>query len=333
MEHAMSGMPQGCILLICLYVDDALIAYSSKAALQSLHDALTESGYELKTEDPAEGYLGAKIDTDKHTIRLSQEAYIRKVAQEFGFAESRPQYTPMETGLALRPAEEGETLADPKAYQSLLGSLLWLASYTRPDVSHAVSVLGQFASKPTVLHKRALVRIGRYVLTTCTQGLRYRPCARHSLEFFSDASYGDRAQGRSSIGFIVTRSGAAVSWQAKGLKEVARSTAEAELYALNLAAGEASYFKFLLQEIDPTSDEATTPFTLWGDNQAANSLARGTGTSSRTRHIDLRKFWIRSLVAKKHIDVKYVSTTDQLADLLTKPLPRVRHDERHLLGT
>ena len=186
-------MPQGCILLICLYVDDALIAYSSKAALQSLHDALTESGYELKTEDPAEGYLGAKIDTDKHTIRLSQEAYIRKVAQEFGFAESRPQYTPMETGLALRPAEEGETLADPKAYQSLLGSLLWLASYTRPDVSHAVSVLGQFASKPTVLHKRALVRIGRYVLTTCTQGLRYRPCARHSLEFFSDASYGDRA--------------------------------------------------------------------------------------------------------------------------------------------
>ena len=327
MEHAMSGMPQGCILLICLYVDDALIAYSSKAALQSLHDALTESGYELKTEDPAEGYLGAKIDTDKHTIRLSQEAYIRKVAQEFGFAESRPQYTPMETGLALRPAEEGETLADPKAYQSLLGSLLWLASYTRPDVSHAVSVLGQFASKPTVLHKRALVRIGRYVLTTCTQGLRYRPCARHSLEFFSDASYGDRAQGRSSIGFIVTRSGAAVSWQAKGLKEVARSTAEAELYALNLAAGEASYFKFLLQEIDPTSDEATTPFTLWGDNQAANSLARGTGTSSRTRHIDLRKFWIRSLVAKKHIDVKYVSTTDQLADLLTKPLPRVRHEE------
>ena len=93
------------------------------------------------------------------------------------------------------------------------------------------------------------------------------------------------------------------------------------------AAPRLHYFKFLLQEIDPTSDEATTPFTLWGDNQAANSLARGTGTSSRTRHIDLRKFWIRSLVAKKHIDVKYVSTTDQLADLLTKPLPRVRHEE------
>ena len=126
----------------------------------------------------------------------------------------------METGLALRPAEEGETLADPKAYQSLLGSLLWLASYTRPDVSHAVSVLGQFASKPTVLHKRALVRIGRYVLTTCTQGLRYRPCARHSLEFFSDASYGDRAQGRSSIGFIVTRSGAAVSGRQKGSRKL-----------------------------------------------------------------------------------------------------------------
>jgi hypothetical protein len=190
------------------------------------------------------------------------------VAQEFGFAESRQQHTPMETGLALRPAEEGETLADPKSYQSLLGSLLWLASYTRPDVSHAVSVLGQFVSKPAVLHKRALVRIGKYLLTTCTQGLCYRSSGRHSLEFFSDASYGDRAQGHSSIGFLVT-----------------------------------------------------------GDNQAANCLARGTRTSSRTRHIDLRKFWVRSQVAKGHIDVKYVSTTDQLADLLTKPLPRARHEE------
>ncbi len=325
-------------LTLVVYVDDCAVGHDSRTAFDAFIKALKDGGYGVKVESPLRGFLGIRINADRENGRvlIDQEQYIAKMASDLGFTESRPRYTPLETGVRLSSDQcpEKADHADVRFMQKLVGMLLWIVNGTRPDSADAVGLVAQFASNPAKIHLRAALRVAIHLYTTRTLALTYNKCASPRLQFYADASHGDRDGKRSTIGYVALKNGGAVSWQSKALKIVCLSTCESELYALNLAAVEALYFKNVLNDLFPESPDATDATTLYGDNQAANAIAKGTGLSSRTRHINLRECWIRELVAKKSIEVKYISTKSQLADIMTKPLAREQHEtlRSYILG-
>lgn len=136
---------------------------------------------------------------------------------------------------------------------------------------------------------------------------------------YSDADWaGNTANSkRSTSGYVFVLAGAAISWISKRQNIVALSSTESEYIAAISAAQEALFLRQLLQQIAPSP---TTPTLLLLDNQGALKLAEGTGTSKRTKHIDIRYHFIREAVANGSIKCQYIPTADMVADTLTRPV-------------
>jgi len=148
--------------IIAIYVDDLLIAGASKSDIQALKDSLSVR-FKMSDLGPCHFYLGMEVirDRPRRTLRLSQEAYLRKVLEDNQMATCAPVATPMEATTRLLPADSGYH-ADPsfrRAYQSAVGSLMYAMLGTRPDLAFAISIILRFASNPTKTHMKAIKRI------------------------------------------------------------------------------------------------------------------------------------------------------------------------------
>jgi hypothetical protein len=225
---------------------------------------------------------------------------------------------------------EGE--ADPKithGYAQLIGSLMYLALGTRPDIAYAVNWLAQFTSDPKPLHWTAVKRVFRYLKFTKHHKLTYggddEDIRNTNLNFFCDADWANDATDRKSISRYVTLvAGGAVAWSSKKQQTVALSTAEAEYVAATHIAKQVLWQRTLLQELDFPLPSTSTIFT---DNQAAISISHHPEFHARTKHIDIAHHFLRDLIAEGTINTVYVNTRDNLADLFTKGLTRDLHDD------
>ena len=119
--------------------------------------------------------------------------------------------------------------------------------------------------------------------------------------------------------------GAAVIWKSQRQPCVALSTAEAELVAMTEATGHIIHIVRLLDHLQISQQK---PITLVCDSQAAIAIAVGNGASPRRKHIDVKYYYVREQMKEGTINIKWVVTQDQPADILTKPLP-VDAFERH----
>ena len=143
---------------------------------------------------------------------------------------------------------------------------------------------------------------------------------------YSDADWASAIDRKSTSGFIYFLAGGAVSWGAKQQKCVAHSSAESEYVALTAAGRECLWLRRVMSEISCLGcNSMPVPTVIYGDNQACALWCVNPIQHSRQKHIDIAHHAIREWVADGEIVVKYVSTRDQLADLLTKFLPRYAH--------
>ena len=141
----------------------------------------------------------------------------------------KPTAVPMDPGLKLESAKDDQEVVNQQAYQSSVGSLLYLSTVTRPDIAFAVGTVARFASKPTSTHWAALKRILRYLRGTSDLGILYNSETNMPLVAYSDADWaGDVNDRKSTSGYIFQLSGAAVSWRSKKQNCVALSSAEAD---------------------------------------------------------------------------------------------------------
>ena len=176
-----------------------------------------------------------------------QQKYALEVVDKFGMGDSKPASTPFEPGSILGvegcPQNEEERAAmEVIPYRSLVGSLMYLAVCTRPDLAMGVSTLSRFCQDPGMLHWEAAKRLLRYVKGSAGDGLLYGKGEEVGLWGYSDASYGsDPETKRGRSGFIMMSGGAAISWGSKLQEVVALSSTEAEYMALTHAAQEALY--------------------------------------------------------------------------------------------
>ena len=329
--------------ILSLYVDDLVIACNDLAWLTQFKARIKEK-YDMVDLGEVRHLLGMNIERDrvKRQFYLSQPNHINKLLEQMNMLDCNTQASPMDAGTRLqkdmRPCPDGEELPPyvPDAefmqrYQKALGSLNFIATYTRPDISFAVSTLGQFNKAPQKEHWSALKRVIRYLKGTThhrlTLGGKLGNDADNPLRIrgYSDADYANDCDKRRSItGYVFYIGDGPVSWGSARQKTVALSTCEAEYMALAQATQEAVALGNMLTSLGYLQHGTAVP--LHCDNQAAVHVAHNNKSTGALKHVDVKFHFVRQMIKRHRIVVSHVPAALQLADVLTKPLNRVKHE-------
>ena len=263
-------------------------------------------------------------DRAARTITIHQERYINTVLERFGMQDSNPVATPLDPSAKLVPLPDGEASADVP-YATAIGSLMYAAVGTRPDIAFAVQALSQFNARPSNAHWTAVKHVMRYLKGTRHLGLQFGATTL-DLVGYSDADWAQSlVDRRSTSGYVFKLAGGPVSWSSKKQPTVALSTMEAEYIALAHAAKEAIWLRALLTELGHAPNGATP---LFSDNQAAIAFAHDNQFHARAKHIDIRHHFVRERIEADDISVTYCASEDNCADMLTKALARPTHDKQ-----
>src|ERR1700730_2169630 len=209
-------------------------------------------------------------------------------------------------------------------YLQAVGSLMYLAVATCPDIAYAVGVLARVSKNPGLAHWKAVKHLFHYLKGTMDLKLTYAPDPSSPELFttFSDADHaGNPDNGRSTGGYVVKMGTGAISWSSRLQGIVALSTTEAEYVAATSAGQETLWLCNLFQEMGyPISG----PSALYLDSASALAVAKNPEHHGRMKHLDLRFYWLRDEVEKGTISLGHVSTSAMPADILTKALGRVK---------
>nr|AAS01944.1 putative retrotransposon protein [Oryza sativa Japonica Group]ABF97221.1 retrotransposon protein, putative, Ty1-copia subclass [Oryza sativa Japonica Group] len=234
-------------VILCLYVDDILIFGTSLNVIEEVKDYLSKS-FEMKDLGEADVILNIKLQRgDEGGITLVQSHYVDKVLSRFGYSDCKPAPTPYDPSVLLR--KNRRIARDQLRYSQIIGSLMYLASATRPDISFAVSKLSRFVSNPGDDHWQALERVMRYLKGTMSYGIHYTGYPK-VLEGYSDSNWiSDADEIKATSGYVFTLGGGAVSWKSCKQTILTRSTMEAELTALDTATVEAEWLRELLMDL------------------------------------------------------------------------------------
>ena len=317
-------------IIMCIHVDDFYVVSSNEELLLRLHEALVKQYGEVTSkEGDLLSYLGFKIDTDQDTgsIIISQPAYIRKMVEKFLTADEmkskRSFRTPMRT-VDLRPMIGDDLLTDVQGSLEMVGSLNYLAQFSRPDILFAVSVLAQKCSKPTNCDVRKAKRVFQYLRRTPDVGVIFSP-GEVVLTCYADAAYNVYPDARSHIGYTFSLSKQDGSFYAKSRKTklTALSSTEAEYVALCEACRDAVWLRRLLSDMGFPQNK---PTLIWQDNKSTIDFVRGHRQHQASKHINPKFHYSGEMVAKGEIRIEHISTKMMVADILTKALPSYDHD-------
>ena len=252
-------------------------------------------------------------------------------------SECNPALTPMEEGIKLSVAMSPRTPEEKLGmraipYRELVGKLLYLAIATRPDISFAVGVLCRFVENPGQDHWEAGKRILRYLKGTIDMSLVYsRSTSPDLFTTYSDADLtGNPDNGRSTGGFAICIGGGAVQWGSRLQPHVSLSSTESEYTTVSKVGCEVIWMRYLLGEF---GYDMTRPSPILVDNASAIQVARHPEHQSTMKHVHRAYHWIRDHVEQGNISVTHVPGVDNLADIFTKPLGRVKFSKfREMLG-
>ena len=313
----------GCRLLIMLFVDDGLMISNSSATMDKVLDFMKDVFITKVTLDP-ELYVGIHLHRDRshHLIYIDQALYIKTMLEKYRFTESHPVSTPAEPGAHLRPVttDSDDTIESHFPYAQIIGSLQFAALTTRPDIAYAVNNAAQFKNHPTTANCNAVRRILKYLKGT--SDYRIPLGGQHStfiLTAYADVDYAAAiADRKSRTSYVIFFYGNPIAWTSKKQPCVATSTTHSEYIACYAVATEVIWLRRLLASIGIPQTKPTTIFT---DSQSAMRLALNPEFHSRTKHVDVKFHFLREQVVLRSIDIQYLLTQQQIADIMTKALP------------
>ncbi|KAE9207773.1 hypothetical protein PF004_g16945 [Phytophthora fragariae] len=332
----------GGVTLVGAYVDDLLVTGTSNARVDAFFEDMAV--LELKDLGVVSKFLGIGFEYDKDKgWLLEQRQVILWMLDKFGLSEASAVRVPI--GGEHENDVDGELLPNDGAgspqrptvqtFQSLVGSLLWIARCTRPDIAYAVHRVTRRTHEHRVSDWRLAKKIARYLKGTVdTKFAMHAP--RGSMS--EDTNCGGRVQrrrlrrrprGRKSVsGGVLMVCGMVVGWICKKQSSVALSTMEAEFVAASQVTAEMLGVVELLSEI---GIKVEVPYKLHVDNQAAIKQIEGEDTSGRAKHINIRLKFIKDLSRNKGLNVSYCESKLMRADILTKTLPAPRLEELRVL--
>jgi hypothetical protein len=171
----------------------------------------------------------------------------------------------------------------------------------------------------------------RYLKGPIDCGLSYDGDHDFTLSGYTDADWaGSVSDRKSTSGYCFSLGSTMISWQSRKQSRIALSTLEAEYIVACSSSYEDIWLRKLLTGLFDLEMEATT--ILW-DNQSCIKMTKNPVFHDRSKHIEIRYHYIHDMVQRGAIKLKYVSTDEQVADVLTKPLSRVKFEHfRDKLG-
>ena len=313
---------------LAVWVDDIVISASAAELRTRFVNALS-SRFSIDDGGELSWVLGVRVHRDRHarSLTLSQTMYVGDVLSKHApyVTMARRFDAPLSTEDKLTrdqcPAEGSKERADMRprqaTYMAVVGALLWLASFTRPDLTHAASVLARFVSNPAHAHFVAMQRVLTYLHNTRDLGLRFAPHVAKGLEVYTDADWSTKF---STAGCVAMLYGCPVHWHTRLQRSVSHSTAEAEYVAASMAARELCFLRELLLDMDKLP-VGPTPMLM--DSKSAIDMAFDPVAFKKTKHILRDAEFLRDMVAREVTVPRHVSSADQLADGFTKALPRL----------
>jgi transposase InsO family protein len=316
--------PSGTILA-AVHVDDFLSVASSHEENERFKEQMRQV-WSISDPGDVRFVVGIAVEWDRpnHTVMLSQMALIDRIVSQFGQSDASPLSMPMAPGLKLRRVDPASLTASDRQeltklpYRSLVGSLLYLAVASRPDISYSVQQLSQYLDCFSYTHWNAAIRVVRYLKGT--RSLRLHLGGSHDLTLtgYSDSDWANCLDTRRSVGgYAFSLGSGIVSWNARKQKTVAASSCEAEYVAAFNAAKENSWLRMLFHEIGFTFPK---PTTIRCDNNAAICLSEDPLLHERVKHIDIKYHFLRERAESGELKLLYINTKDNLADLFTKAL-------------
>lgn len=315
-------------IIVFFYVDDILIAShpSVKDEAANIERQLHQH-WELTDHGDAHWFLGIRIirNREEKKLWLCQDTYIATMAAKYNLTDRPPISTPFPAE-DLLPYSGNARPQDIDIFARKIGSAQYATTITRTDAAKATAKLAQFMTNPGPQHLQAIDRVIVYLYHTRFLAIQYGHGSCHkSIEFSSDASFGDNVGRKSSAGYICQMYGGPIDWKASKQSTVTTSTTEAELLALSDAARSLYYWERLLGRIQ---FEASHPITIQCDNsQTVELICNPEGKlHTKLRHVDIHSHWLRQEVKRGHVKIEWVPTTTIVADGLTKALPRQKHE-------
>ena len=307
-----------------VYVDDTVVISNDKILLDEFRASIKKE-FKMTDLGPLTKILGMEVtrDRERRTLEIRQTTQIQKMLETFGMSDCKPVSTPMDKEPERSSAEEGS--ADVE-YMSMVGSLLYISGMTRPDITYAVQSLLRHMQSSTDAHKTMAKRIMRYLKGTKDLGIVYNGRVANPLvlEAFSDSTWAsDKETMKSVTGGFNRLAGACVSWNCKRQPTVALSSSEAEYMAASAATQDVVHTREFLKSLHFAQDG---PTKIYEDNQGAIAMSENPVHHKRTKHIDIRHHFIRERVESGDVKLVYVPTDRQIADILTKPLDRVKFE-------
>ena len=303
---------------VAVFVDDLIIASNDLSLMDEIKSMLHQK-FKMTDLGQLSWFLGIEFERGPDFCSLNQSQYLENLLKKHGMSECKPVSTPC----IEKPDFDDDELTDVpnELYRSIVGSLVYAVTCTRPDLCWVVSKLSQYLNEPVTKNRwMAVKRVLRYVQGTKAQRLYYRK-SKSELTGFCDASWGEVADRKSTTGFCFTMSQsetAMLVWRSKKQSCVALSSCEAEYLAMANAVQEGVFLRQLLLDVDVI--DSAPCFVLRCDNQGAIALAQKGQVSQRSKHIDVKVHFVRQHVSSGDVELKYLCTTDMVADCLTKPL-------------
>lgn len=238
-------------VILAIYVDDGLALCDDTKTLEKLLTYLNTKLTVRKVESKI--FVGYEVTQKNDAIYLHQSAYIKRVLEDFNMSNCSPVRSPMADMADLQLInEDDKPFTGP--YRELVGSLLYAACGTRPDILFATSVLAKYNANPKEKHWTAAKRVLRYLKGTSDFGITFTRSNQFNLTAYSDADWaGDKENRRSISGVFVFALGGPIIARSKQQDSVSLSTAEAEYVAASLASCELSWLDNILDELSITN--------------------------------------------------------------------------------
>jgi len=336
-------LESGRLLIIIVYVDDIPYAYDKRDKAEMDKDIeILSSVFKLKLLGDAHYILGWRITRDRarKVLELDMAGYITQTLEEFGMENCKPSKVPgtdektmqglaMEAQPTIATSMASATNADAeddtcgnivsKDYRKVVGCLLWITQL-RPAILHAVTQLAAYTNDPKPYHLKAAKKVLRYLKGTWDHTLKYDGTVANAsqLNTSSDSNWaGCPATSKSTSGYVIRLAGGAISYFSKKQTVIADSSLFAETIAGVEAYKELQWLDALLMSLRV---EQYLPHPILMDNQSAMALAKGGGNHSKTKHVRIRFHQLEEGYENKFIDLKYVPTEENRADIFTKAL-------------